>query len=241
MSDGLGLFIADDHAATLERLEPTPQSFAVSSDELSKLPREWHSIIPARNQGSFSCCVGGGLSGCFEHSNLGETGEFVRRSMWQAYISSQRACGMSGRDGGASLSGALKAAGDVGVCINDLCPMSDSYTTSIPEAALADARKHKHLTATWDARPWEKAVDWATKRTRSSSVDSGRIVIRRSMRAILLSDRASTLATDAATTVAMSADLSSSTANCICRCEIHTATTSACTASATSEKTLGPF
>ena len=162
--DGLGLVIADDHAATLERIEPTPAKFAVSVDELDKLPREWHSDIPARNQGSFSSCVGGGLSGCFEHSNLGETGEFKRRSMWQAYISSQRACGMSGRDGGASLSGALTAAGSVGVCTNELCPMPTSYTTGISEAALTNAGQHRHMTTTWDARPWEKAVDWTTNK-----------------------------------------------------------------------------
>jgi len=164
MTEGLGLEITDDHAATLERSEPTPERFAVSSDEMAKLPREWHSDIPARNQGSFSCCVGGGLSGCFEHSNLVETGEFVRRSMWQAYISAQRACGMVGRDGGASLKGALDAAGLIGVSRNELCPMPNSYTTTIPEAALADARKHRHLTPTWDARQWSKAVDWATNK-----------------------------------------------------------------------------
>ena len=164
MTYGLGLLISDDHAATLERSEQTPAKFAVSSDELSKLPREWHTDIPVRNQGSFSCCVGGGLSGCFEHSNLVETGEFIRRSMWQAYISSQRACGMAGSDQGASLSGALKAAGDVGVCLDSLCPMPTRYATGIPEAALADAKKHKHLTQTWDARLWDKAVDWATNR-----------------------------------------------------------------------------
>ena len=159
-----GLVIADDHLATLERLEPTPQSFAVSSDEMAKLPREWHSDIPARNQGHFSCCVGGGLSGCFEHSNQLETGEFIRRSMWMAYIASQRACGMLGRDSGASLSGALKAAGTVGVCRNELCQMPDSYVTNVSAEAMADAAKHKHMTTTWDARPWEKAVDWVTNK-----------------------------------------------------------------------------
>lgn len=162
MADGLGLVISDDHLATLERAEPTPAKFAVSSDELNKLPREWHAEIPVRNQGAFSCCVGGGLSGCFEHSNLVETGEFVRRSMWQAYISAQRACGMAGRDQGATLHGALKAAGEVGVCRDELCPMPSSYTTGVSEKAIADAKKHKHLTVTWDARPWDKAVDWAT-------------------------------------------------------------------------------
>jgi len=34
---------------TLERLEPTPVSYAVSSDEFKNLPREWSLDIPARN------------------------------------------------------------------------------------------------------------------------------------------------------------------------------------------------
>lgn len=163
-SSGLGLHIDHTHLPTLERLEPTPVSYAVSSDEFKNLPREWSLDIPARSQASFSSCVGGGLSGCFEHSNMLETGEFIRRSMWQAYISSQRMCGMVGRDNGATLQGALKAANEIGVCRNDLCPMPNSYTTNIPQAALDDAAKHRHSEVTWDARPWLKAVDWATDR-----------------------------------------------------------------------------
>lgn len=162
MSEGLGLVVDHTHLPTLERLEPTPPSYAISSDEYKSLPEEWHSEIPARSQAFFSACVGGGLSGCFEHSNFVETGEFIRRSMWQAYISSQKMCGMLGRDNGATLQGALKAANEIGVCRNDLCPMPQSYTTSIPREAYEDAAKHKHSEVTWDARPWAKACDWVT-------------------------------------------------------------------------------
>lgn len=162
MSDGLGLVIDDTHLPTLERLEPTPPSYAVSSDEYKNLPEEWHSDVPARSQGNFSSCVGGGVSGCFEHSNLCETGEFVRRSMWQAYISSQKMCNMLGRDNGATLQGALKAANEIGVCKNDLCPMPQSYTTSVSKEAYEDAYRHRHSEVTFDARQWEKACDWVT-------------------------------------------------------------------------------
>ena len=157
-----GLVITGDHLATIDRFEKTPVSFSVKN--LDSLPRKWISEIEPRNQGSFSSCVGGGLSGCFEHSNLVETGEFCRRSMWQAYICSQQACGMAGRDNGASLAGAMQAAAEIGCCRNEFCPMPNSYTTSIPKAALEDAKKHKHVTVTWDARPWEKAIDWATNK-----------------------------------------------------------------------------
>jgi len=159
---GLGLVIDDTHLPTLERLEPTPPSYAISSDEYKNLPEEWHSDIPARSQGNFSSCVGGGLSGCFEHSNLVETSEFIRRSMWQAYISSQKACNMLGRDNGATLQGALDAAGKVGVSRNDLCPMPNSYTTSVPKEAYEDAYKHRHSEVTFDARKLSVACDWVT-------------------------------------------------------------------------------
>ncbi len=163
MSEGLGLEITVDHLATLERCEQTPISFRVS--DTSHLPSAWMTDIPPRNQGSFSCCVGGGLSGCFEHRQLVETGEFVRHSMWQAYIEAQRACGMIGRDCGASLAGALQAAGSVGVCLNDLCKMPSSYTTKIPEAATADAARHKHLgNVSYDCRDWDRMIDWITNR-----------------------------------------------------------------------------
>ena len=161
--DGLGLIITDDHGATLATSEPSPVSFRVT--DISSLPPQWMSEIPARNQGSFSCCVGGGLSGCFEHRNLVEVGEFQRWSMWMAYISAQRASNMLGRDSGASLAGALKAANAVGVCLDSLCPMPSGYTTKIPQAAFDDAGQHKHLdSSSWDCREWAAAIDHATNK-----------------------------------------------------------------------------
>jgi len=163
MSDGLGLVISPDHEATIASLAQTPVSFRVK--DLDSLPREWMSEIPVRNQGSFSCCVGGGLSGCFEHRQWVETGEFVRSSMWQAYIESQRASGFLGSDQGAALHGALEAAGRVGVALNSLCPMPSSYTTHIPEEAIRDAANHKHLgNKAYDARSWDVMVDWVTNK-----------------------------------------------------------------------------
>lgn len=163
MTEGLGLEITGDHLATLERCEEAPVSFRLT--DTSHLPREWMTDIPARNQGSFSCCVGGGLSGCFEHRQLVETGAFIRYSMWQAYIEAQRACRMLGRDGGASLAGALRAAGSVGVARNDLCQMPNGYTTDIPPAAIADAGQHKHLgDVNYDARNWDRMLDWITNK-----------------------------------------------------------------------------
>lgn len=158
-----GLVIADDHQATLERLEEAPLSFRVT--DTSNLPREWMSDIPARSQGRFSSCVGGGLSGCAEHRNLVETGVFLRMSMWQCYISAQKACGMSGRDGGATLAGAMKAAGSVGIALNELCPMPQSYTTNIPSDAIADAGLHRHLgDVHYDCRQWDRMLDWVTNK-----------------------------------------------------------------------------
>lgn len=164
MSDeGLGLQITDDHILTIESLRESPVSFQVK--DTSNLPPEWMSDIQPRNQGSFSCCVGGGLSGCFEHRNLVETGEFIRRSMWQAYIAAQEASGMLGRDSGASLAGALTAAGKVGVSIDSLCPMPQGYTTRIPQEALKNAAAHKHLgDARYDCRNWGRMIDWITNK-----------------------------------------------------------------------------
>ncbi len=85
--------------------------------------------------------------------------------MWQAYIESQRACNMLGRDGGASLAGALKAAGTVGVCLDELCPMPTSYTTKISAEATADANRHKHLgNVSYDCRNWDRMIDWVTNK-----------------------------------------------------------------------------
>lgn len=160
-SSGLGLVIDDRHEERICSLAQTPVSFKVK--DLDSLPREWMSQIPVRNQGSFSCCVGGGLSGCFEHRQWVETGDFIRYSMWQCYIEAQRASGYIGKDQGASLHGALEAAGLVGAALNDLCPMPDYYTTTIPEAAKRDAANHKHLgDNAYDARDWDRMVDWAT-------------------------------------------------------------------------------
>lgn len=161
--DGLGLVIDEHHQLALERLIETPVSFRVK--DMSSLPKHWQSDIPARNQGSFSCCVGGGLSGCFEHRNLVETGEFKRHSMWAAYIFSQKECNMTGRDQGATITGALRAANKYGCPTNDLCQMPASYTAKVPADAIEDALKHRHLgDVQYDCRSWDRALDWASNR-----------------------------------------------------------------------------
>jgi len=172
MSDGLGLIVDRDddglrpdierqHQEILSRLAPTPVSFQVK--DTSNLPPQWWLPIPPKNQGSFSCCVGGGKSGCFEHRNMVETGELVWFSMWQAYIDSQRASGFLGRDQGASLYGALESSNNRGCALDVLCPMPAHYTTDLPGAAVHDAIQHKHLgDVHYDGRSWSTMQDWLT-------------------------------------------------------------------------------
>lgn len=79
MANGLGLAIDDTHLPTLERLEPTPQSYAISSDEYKSLPEEWHSDIPARNQdGTGVYCIENIKN---KKKYIGSTGRSLRKRM----------------------------------------------------------------------------------------------------------------------------------------------------------------
>lgn len=104
-----------------------------------EFPKEFdpRQIIRTELQGSFSSCIGHGLSSSGEVCAWIDSGGkwSPQFSRWGAYIWAQKESGLLGKDQGAMISGAVKAATKYGFCPETLWPYPSRYTTSIPAEA----------------------------------------------------------------------------------------------------------
>lgn len=117
-------------------------------------PREWYKI---EMQWQLSSCVGNAMTGPFEVSYRnrmgGKIGQFSRIF---AYLIAQKYSDMVqpgfnyyGRDAGALIAGARRAAIEVGCCLESVMPYPNpvQYRTGFPDAAMSDAANYKIMSS----------------------------------------------------------------------------------------------
>ena len=116
-------------------------------------PRSWYNI---ETQWATSSCVGNALTGPAEISYRNKTGKIGQFSRWYAYLMSQKYSDVIqpgyryfGRDGGALIAGARKAAVENGLCFESTYPFPATagnqqvYTTKITQSATDEALQFK--------------------------------------------------------------------------------------------------
>lgn len=102
--------------------------------------RGWKRI---KDQDGMGACTGGSRTNGEEVLNYIKTGgQIVTLSMMYAYLQNQRACGLLGRDQGATIDGSCRAALETGICLETTFPFPERYTTAIPPNAEAEGRLH---------------------------------------------------------------------------------------------------
>ncbi len=107
-------------------------------------PRSWLKI---ENQGSMGSCVGHAESTVGELVHWIKSGGKIRQfSRMFCYLTAQKRSGFFGRDQGAAVSGAVKAAETDGFCQEETFKYTGYYTTKIPQAAITEANQHKMMT-----------------------------------------------------------------------------------------------
>lgn len=121
-------------------------------------------IIRVENQGNRNSCVGHGASSCGEACAYLDSGGTLRPqfSRWGSYIWSQQMGGLAGRDQGATISGAVKAAVQIGFCPEDMWPYPPAnarYSQQVPAGALAAAAPYQLLAHTV-IDGYERGFEW---------------------------------------------------------------------------------
>lgn len=105
-------------------------------------PRPWHRI---ENQGPVNSCSGFALSSVGELCYRVAAGQVRQFSPMWSYLRAQLVGNLFGRDGGATISGAVRAAQNDGFCPLEVFPYPQPprYTTQIPAAAAEAASPFK--------------------------------------------------------------------------------------------------
>lgn len=121
-------------------------------------------IIRTEQQRRRNSCVGHGLSSCGEACAYLDSGGKLKLqfSRWGCYIWAQQAGGLAGRDQGATITGAIKAAQDKGFPPEEIWPYpadSERYSTREPAGAAAAARPFRALKQS-PIRSYQDALDW---------------------------------------------------------------------------------
>lgn len=127
-------------------------------------------IIRTENQSERNSCVGHGYSSCGEACGwLDSGGEFKRQfSRWGCYIWAQSLSGPRpgvtwlGRDQGAGVDGAVKAAVKYGFCPEELWPYppdNKGYSTAVPSGAVEAAAPFQ-LQLHTNIRSYDQGFEW---------------------------------------------------------------------------------
>ena len=97
----------------------------------------------AKHQGQMGSCTGASRSSAEEILNYIATGGMIEVfSMMYAYLQNQIACGLIGRDQGATIDGSARASRETGICREATFPYPGHYLTGIPDAAVQEGKLH---------------------------------------------------------------------------------------------------
>jgi hypothetical protein len=110
-------------------------------------PRSWYRV---EMQYALSSCVGNALTAPYEISYRQATGKIAQFSRMHAYLQAQKYSDMVqpgfryfGRDGGALIAGARRAAIEGGVCFESTFAYPNAYSTHYPQGADSEGQTFK--------------------------------------------------------------------------------------------------
>jgi hypothetical protein len=131
----------EDFASLIATSKPFVLPEQTFSAPASISHRAWRA--PAKNQGQVGSCSGFSRASGEEILNWIATGGMVERfSEMYCYLENQKACGLLGRDQGATIDGSLKASQTTGICREASFPYPGRYVTQIPPAAEIEGKAH---------------------------------------------------------------------------------------------------
>ena len=141
MKYGLGRVI--DETARVE-LIVTASPFELEMFGTFKAPLEidhrgWLKVENQRNMGS---CSGHAIAYIQAVLNYLKTKSIIQLSRMFGYLAGQQMDGLLGQDNGATITGSVKGAMQLGCCLETTFPYPDRYTQTIPQAAKDEAIGH---------------------------------------------------------------------------------------------------
>lgn len=99
--------------------------------------------IKVEDQGRMGSCSGHAISTIQEVLWYIQTGgSVVQLSRMFGYLAGQKLCGLLGGDQGATITGSIRGARELGCCDERVFPYPSQYTSRIPNEALTAAREH---------------------------------------------------------------------------------------------------
>jgi len=160
--------------AAFEWMIDNARPLAATANKLS-FPEEFdpRPFVRIEDQGQRNSCVGNGLSSCGEICGWIDSGGTFNTqfSRWGAYIWSQSLSGPRpgvlwlGKDQGAGVDGAIRAATQIGFCPEELWPYPSpnaAYSTRVPAGAKEAADPYK-LQGHSMPLTYEACFDWITQ------------------------------------------------------------------------------
>lgn len=102
-------------------------------------PRE---KLRVENQQRMGSCSGQAMSSNGEYLQVVATGEKIHLSAMYSYLAGQTMDGLLGNDSGATITGSVRGAREMGLCLETTFPYPDQYTPRIPEAARTEGPEH---------------------------------------------------------------------------------------------------
>lgn len=148
-----------------EELLRTGRRFAGTSTRLA-YPKEFdpRTIVRVEDQGNRNSCVGHALSSCGEACAWLDSGGSMKQqfSRWGAYIWAQKESGFDGRDQGAGIAGAVRAAVKYGFCPEELWPYPTpnmKYSDRVPTGAV-DASAPFQLLGHTPISSYDEGFEW---------------------------------------------------------------------------------
>lgn len=101
-----------------------------------------HDWIPIEDQGQMGSCSGHAITTCQEVlAFIATNGLRQQFSRMFGYLAGQTMDGLLGRDAGATITGSVRGAKEMGCCDESLFPYPRQYVSSIPAEAKAKARE----------------------------------------------------------------------------------------------------